>query len=105
MYQRKSEVTKHLKYIFVMWWSVSGGILQDYYCYYSLSGSTAYRMCLTSTQVLIDNFDVQLVVTSQPDYSPEDIFKKERQQTKVISTKVSVDQYRKLLTECLYQKG
>lgn len=62
-------------------------------------------MCLTSTQVLIDNFDVQLVVTSQPDYSPEDIFKKERQQTKVISTKVSVDQYRKLLTECLYQKG
>jgi hypothetical protein len=47
------------------------------------------------------------VVASQPDYHPEDSIKKERQQTKVISTKVSVDQYRKfkLLTEYLYQKG
>jgi hypothetical protein len=57
--------------------------------------------------MFIDFFCVQLVVTSQPDYHPEDSFKNERQQTKVISTKVSVDQYRKfkLLTEYLYQKG
>jgi hypothetical protein len=46
-------------------------------------------------------------VTSQPGSYPEDIIDKERQQTKVISTKVSVDQYRKFksLTEYLYQEG
>ena len=46
-------------------------------------------------------------MATQPDYHPEHNSKKERQQTKVISTKVSVDQYRKFksLTEYLYQKG
>ncbi|MGA9843166.1 MAG: hypothetical protein WBQ25_12690 [Nitrososphaeraceae archaeon] len=46
-------------------------------------------------------------MAGQPDYHAEDTFDKQRQQTKVISTKVSVDQYRrfKLLTEYLSQKG
>ena len=57
--------------------------------------------------MFIPIFRVQIVVASQPDYYAEDALEKERQQTKVISTKVSVDQYRKfkLLTEYLYQKG
>jgi DNA-binding ferritin-like protein (Dps family) len=46
-------------------------------------------------------------VTSTPYYHSEDSIEKERQQTKVRSTKVSVDQYRKFksLAEYLYQKG
>ncbi len=57
--------------------------------------------------MFIDFFCVELVVASQPDYHPEDSSDNERQQTKVISTKVSVDQYRKfkMLTEYLHQKG
>ncbi len=57
--------------------------------------------------MFIDNFNVRLVVASQRDYHAEDTFDKERRQTKVMSTKVSVDQYRrfKLLTEYLSQKG
>ncbi len=57
--------------------------------------------------MFIDFFCLQLVVTSQPSSYPEDSFEREQQQTKVISTKVSVDQYRKfkVLTEYLYQKG
>jgi hypothetical protein len=56
--------------------------------------------------VYIPIFRVQLVVASRTDYHAEDTFERERQQTKIISTKVSVDQYRKfkLLTEYLYQK-
>ena len=46
-------------------------------------------------------------MASESDYHAEDISENERQQTRVLSTKVSVDQYRrfKLLTEYLYQKG